>query len=648
MSDPEIESLVRAERTAEAAALAEARGFGRLAVDLYERTCDFTRAAAVALRTGDPARSLMLAVVARDASAEAAALDALRLDPDRARRTAETLARRGDHAPAARIYDATGDAALAAQSWERAGEAVRAAKLFERAGDPVAAAKALEAALRRSPNDVDAQLALGELLLRYGKVEAATRALQRVPRESPARRAAVTALLRAFGQMGMLSAEAEAKRELDALGGPVAEDAQSAPLGAPKQRIYGRYEVLREVASTASARVLECIDPVRSEHVAVKVFAGWDARGMGRDVLMRFEREVRALDAIDHPNVVPLRDFVADGPAIVLAWMSGGTLESMMQSPIAPGRAVEIARAVLAALGEAHRLGILHRDVKPSNVLFDDAGVTRLGDFGVAHLGDASATATAGVIGTLAYMSPEQREGKPATVQSDIYGVGAMLFEILTGERLVVGEPPRTSPSGVHRDLDARHDEVVLRMVAESPADRPPDAFAARKELAAITWPKTIEPAAKAARAARRPSDHPEATRLDRQRDGRAFDRVMEREVALLPYDDRMVARAGAFARAGHPVLQTVLRVDREGSAIWLEDPGDAPAGVLSPEELAQLEAGLAALHAEGQAHGRVDDSHLRRTTAGGLVLLFPKEADPLATADTDQAGLRRLGASVL
>ena len=240
MSDPEIESLVRAERTAEAAALAEARGFGRLAVDLYERTCDFTRAAAVALRTGDPARSLMLAVVARDASAEAAALDALRLDPDRARRTAETLARRGDHAPAARIYDATGDAALAAQSWERAGEAVRAAKLFERAGDPVAAAKALEAALRRSPNDVDAQLALGELLLRYGKVEAATRALQRVPRESPARRAAVTALLRAFGQMGMLSAEAEAKRELDALGGPVAEDAQSAPLGAPKQRIYGR------------------------------------------------------------------------------------------------------------------------------------------------------------------------------------------------------------------------------------------------------------------------------------------------------------------------------------------------------------------------------------------------------------------------
>src|SRR6202040_1575115 len=91
--------------------------------------------------------------------------------------------------------------------------------------------------------------------------------------------------------------------------------------------------------------------------------------------------------------------------------------------------------AVLSALGEAHRLGVLHRDVKPANVLFDDAGVARLGDFGVAHLGDLSTTATAGVIGTLAYMSPEQREGRPATAESDVYAVGAILFEMLAGGR---------------------------------------------------------------------------------------------------------------------------------------------------------------------------------------------------------------------
>jgi serine/threonine-protein kinase len=648
MSDPEIDALVRAERTLEAAALAESRGQVRLAVDLYERACEFGRAAAVALRTGDAARSLMLAVVGRDAGAEALALEALARDPDRARRTAETLARRGDHAPAARLWEAANEPVLAAQAWERAGDAIRAARLYERGSDPVAAAKALEGALRRAPADDAVQLALGELLLRYGKVEAATRALQKVPSGAPARRAALTALVRAFGQLGLSSAEAEARRELDALGGPAPEAADEGPRGSPKQRIYGRYEVVREVASTASARVLECVDPVRGERVAVKVFAGWDARGMGRDVLLRFEREVRALDAIDHPNVVPLRDFVPDGPAIVLAWMSGGTLESMMQAPIAPGRAVEIARAVLAALGEAHRLGILHRDVKPSNVLFDDAGVARLGDFGVAHLGDASATATAGVIGTLAYMSPEQREGRPATVQSDVYGVGAMLFEILTGERISGLEAPRTRPSGVHRDLDARHDDVVLRMVAEDPAARPADAFTARKELAALTWPKTIEPAAKAARTTRSPSEHPEAMRLEPRAAGRAFDRVAEREVTLVPATEANVARAGAFARAAHPLLQTVLRVDREEKSIWLEDAGDVRVGVLSPEEVAELGRALAALHAEGHAHGSVDETHLRRSAAGEIVLLFPAEADPLATADTDQAAWRRLGANVL
>ena len=146
------------------------------------------------------------------------------------------------------------------------------------------------------------------------------------------------------------------------------------PQTAVKARLFGRYEVLREVASSPSARVVECVDTVRTEHVAVKIFAGYDARGAGRDALARFEREVRVLGALDHPNVLPLRDYLPEGPALVLAWMTGGTLDDMLRKePIAPARAVEIAVAVLSALGEAHRVGVLHRDVKPANVLFDDA-----------------------------------------------------------------------------------------------------------------------------------------------------------------------------------------------------------------------------------------------------------------------------------
>src|SRR6185436_2948721 len=132
---------------------------------------------------------------------------------------------------------------------------------------------------------------------------------------------------------------------------------------------------------------------------------------------------------------------------------------------------------------EAHRVGVLHRDVKPANVLFDSAGVTRLGDFGVAHLGDLSATATAGVIGTLGYMSPEQREGRPATIQSDLYGVGAILWEMLTGQRPVAdlsssgpaSVAPRMRPSAAHRYLDTRHDGVVIALMADAPEMRPED-----------------------------------------------------------------------------------------------------------------------------------------------------------------------------
>jgi serine/threonine-protein kinase len=387
---------------------------------------------------------------------------------------------------------------------------------------------------------------------------------------------------------------------------------------------------------------------VRGEHLALKIFAGYDVRGTGRDALSRFEREVRVLAALDHPNVVPLRDFYPEGPAIALAWMSGGTLEKMLEQPIAPARAVEIASAVLSALGEAHRLGVLHRDIKPANVLFDDSGVARLADFGVAHLGDLSATATAGVIGTLAYMSPEQREGKPATIQSDLYGVGAILFEMLTGERLsaesAAGDMPRTRPSGVHRDLDARHDTVVLGLISPVPDDRPHDAFAARRELSSLPWPSTVEPAALRPKPERAASVRPGPARLDVGAAGRALDRWTGRIVERVPITK--LERAAAFARASHTSLQTVLRVSREDESIWLETPrGKLLDRALTAEETTRLRAAVDALHGEGMVHGRVDRAHVIVAEAGGVVLLFPPEADPSATADTDWAELARLAA---
>jgi serine/threonine protein kinase len=402
------------------------------------------------------------------------------------------------------------------------------------------------------------------------------------------------------------------------------------------------------VASSPSARVLECIDVVRGDRVAVKVFASWNAQGTGRDALARFEREVRAMRALDHPGVVPLRDFVPEGPAIVLAWMAGGTLERMLATTgaLAPARAVEIAMSVLAALGDAHRLGILHRDVKPANVLFDEAGGARLGDFGVAHLGDVSTTATAGVFGTLAYMSPEQREGRPATARSDLYSVGVMLGEMLTGERPVPGQAPRRKPSDAHRELDERHDAVVGLLTSPAPDARPADAFEARAALASLPWPATIDAVVANAgpRSDRRSSAAPGAGRLEVHQDGTVVDQWTGRRIERVPLSPGALARARVFALADHPALQLVLRLDRDDNTVWLEAPrGAALDRALRPDERARLAAALDALHAAGGVHGSVDAAHVVVDDDGGALLRFAATAEPTATAERDHLALARL-----
>lgn len=660
--DPDVARLVREERLAQAAELARSRGDARSASALFERACDFARAAECAAAAGDWARALPLALEGKTEDLAEAALPKLIGDVAQAERVAAQLERRGDHGWAGRLLEGAGKRADAARAYERAGEAVQAARLLEASGDVIGASRALEAQIRREPGKADVLVALGSLLYRHGKTEAAVRALQKVPAGAPERRAALTVLVGAFDRLGLADARALAASELDALGGPLdgaAPEDSSAPVRA---RLFGRYEIVREVASSPHARVIECVDGVRREAVAVKVFAGYDARGGGRDALARFEREVRVLASLDHPNIVPMRDYVPEGPALVLAWMSGGTLEDMLASePLAPARAVEIAQAVLSALGEAHRVGIIHRDVKPANVLFDQAGVTRLADFGVAHLSDLSATATAGVIGTLGYMSPEQREGRPATVRSDLFGVGAILLEMLTGERpSSVRVAPATDggpdapgageegrgmrPSDAHRELDAGHDAVVRSLLDPDPSKRPEDAFAARRALAALSWPSTIERAVAPRVERRRSTDRPSVLRLATDEAGAEVDQWLGRRIISLPLDPPTLARASAFARAAHPALQPVLRVDRAARSIWLAAPRGAPlAGRLTPDQAGVLREALARLHELGQVHGAVDPAHVLVDPSGDVTLAFASPPGPTATFDLDRIALARL-----
>jgi serine/threonine-protein kinase len=640
--DPDITRLVREERLLEAAALASERGDAHLASQLYERACDWTSAATEALRSGDGPRALELAAEA--GSEPLAAQAAAQVPPDEALATAATLVRRGHDAYAATLLEANGHPLEAARAWDRAGHPVRAAGLLERGGDPAGAARTLESALRRDPAAWPVATTLGALLARFGKHEAAVRVLQRVPAEAPERREALVHLVSALERLGLARAAADAGAELEARGGATDHD-EPGTVAPVRQRIFGRYDVVREAASSPSARVLECTDVVRGERVAVKIFAAWDTHGSGRDALARFEREVRTMRVLDHPSIVPLRDYVAEGPAIVLAWMPGGTLERMLAATgaLAPARAVEIASGVLAALGEAHRLGILHRDVKPANVLFDEAGGARLSDFGVAHLGDVSTTATAGVFGTLAYMSPEQREGRPATARSDVFAAGTMLREMLTGERPMPGEPPRARPSQAHGELDARHDAIVARLTAIDPAERPGDAFEARSALLGLPWPATVDTAATRVRTERKQSARPRAGRLQHGLDGATLDTWTGKLVERVPASDQALARARAFARADHVALQSVLRVDHEDGTLWLEAPRGHPLDrSLTGAERSQLEGALEALHAAGAVHGRVDAAHVL-VDDSGVVLRFEVGHEATATIDRDRLALARL-----
>jgi serine/threonine-protein kinase len=318
---------------------------------------------------------------------------------------------------------------------------------------------------------------------------------------------------------------------------------------------------------------------------------------------------------------------------------------------------VEIACAILSALGEAHRLGILHRDVKPSNVLFDDVGAARLSDFGAAHLGDLTATATAGAIGTFAYMSPEQRLGRPAAIGSDLYGAGALLAELLTGEAPTpVTDRLDPAPSALHPDLGAAHDAVVARLLQEDPKKRPADAFEARRLLQGLRWSERIWPRPK------RRSERPRSLRpLAGERrltaaqsfgDGRdaalrQHDAWLDRDVLVLPGDPATLARARAFARAGHPALPTVLRIDRESGEVWVGAPrgkalADEARGLASGQ-VARVAEAVEALHAAGGAHGAIDAEHLYWHD-GEVVLAFPRGEEGEGAAARDVEAVQRLG----
>jgi serine/threonine-protein kinase len=253
------------------------------------------------------------------------------------------------------------------------------------------------------------------------------------------------------------------------------------------RRIHGRYQLEERISRGGSADVWRARDEKLGRPVAVKLLHPHlvpDERAR-----LRLAAEGRLVASLDHPAIVQMYDVLVDDdtPALIMELVEGESLNlRIARDGALPVRAAaSIGAEVAEALAEAHRHGIVHRDVKPSNILLDTDGHAHLADFGIAHSLEADAerlTQTGMVVGTPAYLSPEQLAGDEVGPRTDIFGLGAVLFEMLTGRPpyaamapLLLAEAHAAGPPAMP-DIDPALGEITRACLATAPSDRPPDA----------------------------------------------------------------------------------------------------------------------------------------------------------------------------
>ncbi len=265
--------------------------------------------------------------------------------------------------------------------------------------------------------------------------------------------------------------------------------------------IGGRYRIAGLLGEGGMARVFDAFDERLERPVAVKVLRAETQSIAG--MRQRFQQEALIAARLIHPHIVAVLDFGEEGATsyLVMERLPGSTLrdEIIARGPLSIRRAAQVMAETLSALSAAHRFGVLHRDIKPSNILLQQDGHTKITDFGIAKSFDRrndpdpmtdDMTMTGFVLGTPGYLAPERRSGCPATVQSDLYSVGAVMVEALTGQRLGPGPAPT-------EELAPPLGDVARRAMSTDPQDRFTSANAMLQSLrtaATRTAPATLGP----------------------------------------------------------------------------------------------------------------------------------------------------------
>jgi tRNA A-37 threonylcarbamoyl transferase component Bud32/tetratricopeptide (TPR) repeat protein len=677
-----------------AAALALEAGDAQRAAQLFADVWDWPAAQRAAVSAGRRDLAYQYAIASNDAGVIAQALEALLGDDQQCLPAAEYARSRGRHHDAARLLESAGDLGAAAEAFVAAGELFDAARCQESRGEYREAGKLYELRLKDAPDDARAALRLARILASFGRYKPAIAALQRAEADPEHATGALRMMVACFAALQMDEAAGRCLERLGARepGVPVTvrefleqHYGHGEGLAALQKEsvqaelLAGRYRTLEALGSGATGRVLRARDTFYDREVAIKVLTiGGGERG--RDAYARFAREARIATALDHPNIVRVMEFHAAGPFLVMELMAGGTLERRLTPPgkrLPLDVVAHVLRGLTAALRAVHQRGITHRDVKPANVFFGATGEVKLGDFGASHLADLSATLTSAMVGTLAYMAPEQvTGGGQPSAATDLYALGVVAFQMLTGTLPFAGPdfvtqhlneaPPLVSQRAPV--LGTQYDALVSALLVKDAAARVQDANALHDLLAALPWvdPETdalataspeaqrareLAAAATAAASAAQaspaealgdtrfvPVDSPAAPSAGGARasvgapvppGARVLrDTLLGREVLVVPVDAVRAAHLTALAAADHPHLQAVLDVDPERGEATLEHPRGVPLTQPVPPEhhariKAELSAALHALHERGLAHGQLTPQQTLHGP-GRAVLLLP------------------------
>jgi eukaryotic-like serine/threonine-protein kinase len=274
-----------------------------------------------------------------------------------------------------------------------------------------------------------------------------------------------------------------------------------------KSVLSDRYQVEARIGAGGMAEVYRGFDPVLNRTVAIKVLLPQMARDTS--FVERFRREAQAAARLNQPNIVGVFDTGADDGTqyIVMEFIEGRTLAEFMATGRRPSpvQSAEIAQKICAAIAAAHAQGVIHRDIKPGNVMITREGVIKVMDFGIARvLGPETAPQTSAVLGTASYLSPEQAQGGPVDARTDIYSLGAVLYELLTGRPPFTGDSPvavaykqvnetPAVPSSLNPDVPARLDSVVMKALSKNPSNRYQTADEFSSDLARVIAGQEVE-----------------------------------------------------------------------------------------------------------------------------------------------------------